>query len=51
MSDLAITFSSEEPKSAYDYRHIYLEQNPANRKKFVFFLSLLRHRINRQMHI
>lgn len=37
MSDLAITFSSEEPKSAYDYRHIYLEQNPANRKKFVFF--------------
>ncbi len=37
MSDLAITYIDEEPKSAYEYRHIYLEQNPANRKKFVFF--------------
>ena len=37
MSDLAITYPSEEPKSAYEYRLLYLEQDPTNRKKFIFF--------------
>jgi hypothetical protein len=37
MSDLAVTYAGEKPKSAYEYRLLYLEQNPVNRKKYVFF--------------